>query len=108
MGQAAGFDRAVRLMSSRKGETLENEYRMFEQFTSKIGRNSFTSNFRSLGIPDNLLNVMTGHSGKKSMADVYDTRKFEQIAVQIIPYLQRFDEAVDGGSYLDNEGMRFV
>ncbi len=108
MGQAAGFDRPVRLMSSRKGETVENEYQMFEQFTSKIGRNSFTSNFRALGIPDNLLNVMTGHTGKKSMADVYDTRKFEQIAVQIIPYLQRFDEELSGGSYLSEHEMRFV
>lgn len=101
--QLAGITAPTTLLQKQRGETTEVTGPKWQFVSSKIGRNSFVTNFRSLGIPDRLLNLMTGHAGEKAMANAYDMAQFKERAPLLFSYLREFEERLRGGSKYNQE-----
>lgn len=92
--RAAGIDTPVTLLQRQRGKTAQRTGPKWEFISSKVGRNSFITNFRTLGMPDNLLNLMTGHAGEKAMANAYDAAQFQDRAALLFPYLREFEKRI--------------
>lgn len=90
----AGITAPTTLLQKQRGETTEITGPKWQFVSSKIGRNSFVTNFRNLGTPDRLLNLMTGHAGEKAMANAYDASKFQERAPLLFPYLREFEKRI--------------
>lgn len=103
VAQAAGIDTPTTLQKKRAGAVVEETGPKWQFVSSKIGRVSFVSNFRNVGIPTNLLNLMTGHAGVKEMAATYDAAGFLERAPLLFPYLREFEERLRGGSKYNQE-----
>lgn len=94
----AGFTEAT-IKHSSKGKQQQTEtFERCEMMGTHTARRTFNSAARAVGMPDNLIGEMTGHSKKKNMADLYDRRKFEAKAEQMEPYLQKMETPLYEGS----------
>jgi hypothetical protein len=106
LAKKAGFTKTVKLLESNKGAKEAIQYKQWEQFRTSMARKTFNTNFRDIGLNKELVNIMTGHStNNKNMADIYDTRKFQDMAIHIIPWLEKFEEARLGGSKYNEEDI---
>lgn len=103
--RAAGLIDVVEKIIRTKGETVSERRQRWELFSPKTGRTSFVSNLRSTGCPDRLISLMTGHSTGRTMTDVYDARKFQDVAPQIAPYLREFEKQLPGSSRYERDEL---
>lgn len=93
--KAAGIDTPTTLLKKQRGGTSSTTGPKWQFVSSKVGRNTFITLFRTLGTPDNLLNLMTGHAGMKGMADAYDVAGFKERAPLLFPYLREFSRGLN-------------
>lgn len=93
MAEKAGFTDTITWIDRRGGTAKHHTSARFELFSTHTGRRTFVSACRAVGMPDNLISEMTGHSKRRSMTDVYDRRNFEQKAENLAPYLQKMESA---------------
>lgn len=89
--QVAGFtDTITKSIQSGKNSSSEQLPR-FAMFSAHTARRSFVTVCRALGVPDNLIGEITGHSKKRSVTDIYDKAGFEQKAERLEPYLRKIE-----------------
>lgn len=93
MARQAGYTADVQRVVRRAKDVEVVNVPRWKLFSTHVGRATLNSALRATGMPDHLIQEITGHNSgsKKSMTDHYDRRAFEQKAAQMEPYLQQLE-----------------
>ncbi len=85
----AGINDLVIAPDARGDENPQSATRpKYELVSTKTGRTTVNTLLRDKGCPDHLIGLITGHYGKKAMADVYDRRSEAERLEQLSNYLR--------------------
>lgn len=100
IAREAGFTDTVQRIERRAGTAVQVQKLRWQMFTTHSARATFNSALRATGMPDHLIQEITGHNSgsKKNMTSHYDRRNFEQKAEQMETYLQKIESVFHDGS----------
>ncbi len=113
MAQKAGFVSSVQRIDRRGGTAGLITKDRWTLFSTHVGRVTFNSACRGVGMPDHLIQELTGHKGRqRTMTDHYDRRNFEAKAEAMEPYLRKMEMSFPGDDiplkWLSDDPFRLI